>query len=507
MGHTRLSDAHGVQVPNRSLLRPRNLALATLAALLCGVAWLSLTAVSMARAKPGTSVDYTRAVMELRAKHSSAAGPDAFPLVRELTAERRRLEGQPASGTSSVVYYDALRPGFKGESVSPEQERETARAVLAKVPTSRMPALWDQLLACTRYDRPLSGGPLVLELLPELGEARQLARMNAARMFDATERNDHAELVRAYEQSLALARVLSYEPFTISRLVGIACRSAANSELRHVLIERRLPRDTLDALIAATERQRVTAPRSVGTQAEKLTFADFVQRTHSDNGHGNGRLLLGPLGAMLGQTGSPASPLPANDNFNIIGLALASKRETLRRGNQYYDLVIEQMDLPRPQRDAAKLHQIDLQVNKAAESNLVLKTMLPAFGKLIQSHDLDDVDTAGMRLMLEIERFRATNSRLPAALAELSKGLSPEAALRLTTDPFTGRPFGYLVLDQPEIPRTPGLHGRDYLLYSFGMDNVDNSGKVADSLNPQAALHKPEAAGTDYLINQSRTHD
>lgn len=507
MGHTRPSDAERSHVPGRSLLRPRNLAILTLAAFLCGVVWLSLTAVSMSRAKPGTSVNYTQKVIDLRDQHSTAAGADGFPLLNALTAERRLLEDQPSTGPRIAVYYDAIQPGFALQDLSPDHERRKALAILAKIPSSRMPGLWDQLAASTRYDRPLSGGPLVLELLPELGEARQLARMNVARMYDAADRSDYAELVRAYEHTLALARVLSYEPFTISRLVSIACRAIADAELRRLLIERRFPQETLDALIAAADRQRVTSPRSLGIQAEKLSFADFVQRTHSDTGNGNGRLLMGPFNALLGQTGTNTLPLPSSDAFNVIGLALPSKRETLRRANTYYDLVIEQLDLPRIERDSAKLSQIDLQINKTSERNVVIKTLLPAFGKVIQSHDVDDLDSAGTRLMLAIERHRAAHGQLPQSLSVLTQNLPSAAAKELTTDPFTGKPFGYIVLASPEAPRASGLHGRDYLLYSFGLDGVDNSGRDFDPDQPLAALNSTNAAGTDYILNRTRNTD
>ncbi len=507
MGHTRPSDADNAHVPSRSIFRPRNLALATLAAFVCGVVWLALAAVSMARAKPGNAINYARLMEQLSEKHLPAGGIDAIPLVQSLTQSRRALEGNNTPGrVDNLVYYDTAA-GYVIEGTSIDVERQKVEEVLAKYPDSPMPAQWDQVVKATRYQRPWTSSPLIAVLLPDLGEMRALGRMNSARMFLAAERGDHNELVRAYEQTLALSHLLTQDPVIISNLVAIAMRSRANKDLREILIDRRLPLDTLEQLAAAEARQRSNAPRSMMAQGEHLMFQDFVQRVHSDNGQGNGRLLFGAFASMTAQLGVNKPTVPKSSSWNILGVTFPSKREVLRRGGAHHELAAELMDTPRPMRDARKVMQLDRFIHTLGRTDVVLNELAPAYGKTLLSIDTDDCDTAGTRLMLAIELFRAKQGRLPAALSELTLGLSPDAATALITDPFTGKPFGYILLDAPERPRKAGLHGRDYVLYGLGLDGVDNSGRDFHPDHSLAALNSKDAAGTDYILNRTRKTD
>lgn len=112
---------------------------------------------------------------------------------------------------------------------------------------------------------------------------------------------------------------------------------------------------------------------------------------------------------------------------------------------------------------------------------------------------LHNTELQGARIYLAIERHRAVHGALPRTL----EALVPEFLPSLPEDPTSRESFRYVLLEAPDE------HGRDYLLYSIGVDREDNDGRTHPR-GPHTALHgsdrdaRREARGYDHLINYVR---
>lgn len=97
----------------------------------------------------------------------------------------------------------------------------------------------------------------------------------------------------------------------------------------------------------------------------------------------------------------------------------------------------------------------------------------------------------GTRIVLALERFRNSNGDYPISL----DALVPAYLAAIPADPMTGKPMLYT-----RIENDP--HGRDYLVYSTGIDGIDNGGRVPEGdhyANPASI-----ETGFDFIVNQPR---
>jgi hypothetical protein len=179
--------------------------------------------------------------------------------------------------------------------------------------------------------------------------------------------------------------------------------------------------------------------------------------------------------------------------FNLAGTAFPSKAANIRRTDEMFDLVFKACDKPYWQREVQPT-AAEAFVENLPQRYIVLRMMLPALGKSIQSRDQIEVQAAGVRVMLALEIYRARNGRYPTKLEELA----PLVVRTMPVDPFTGKAFGYRLLEPSEDP-----DHRRYTLYSFGADQTDNGGKTKPK-DDFIALRPLTGRGFDYVINPAR---
>ncbi|MEZ6243145.1 MAG: hypothetical protein R3B57_08890 [Phycisphaerales bacterium] len=140
--------------------------------------------------------------------------------------------------------------------------------------------------------------PLLFGIMPHLGKSRQIARIFAFDIEVAMDDADADRIVVDTRALLGLSRQLSKEPGLISSLVGVAIYRLAMNRLATVIDETPdlLSHDQLVILshdIAAGRDSTVT----LDFDSERMVFADLLQRTFTDDGHGGGRLT--PAGARM----------------------------------------------------------------------------------------------------------------------------------------------------------------------------------------------------------------
>ncbi len=115
-------------------------------------------------------------------------------------------------------------------------------------------------------------------------------------------------------------------------------------------------------------------------------------------------------------------------------------------------------------------------------------------GSFLQVDTCRQVIFEGTRLMIVLELHRAMHGEYPAWLDEL--------AGEPIIDPLHGLPFGYRLLDDDP-------DGRGYLLYSTGIDRIDDWGADLDfvgrtELGWHWPLTDPDATRVDFVINRPR---
>ena len=228
---------------------------------------------------------------------------------------------------------------------------------------------------------------------------------------------------------------------------------------------------------------------ALALEGEHLSALDMIQWTHTDNGRGNGRLILTEVD-YLRNFPHPGRRRPKI--VNIAALAYPSKAETTALADEYFNGLAEYAGLTRSERRLSSF-QPDAFLQQIPK-RFKVSQFLPRLGRMLLKRDQSDLDRAGTRLLLAIELHRAQTGAHPAALTDLV----PSILSGIPADPFAsdGR-FIYTRVDP-----AADLFGRSYLLYSVGFDGSDDGGLVLDDELYQAltAGHP----GTDYVFNQPR---
>jgi hypothetical protein len=307
-------------------------------------------------------------------------------------------------------------------------------------------------------------------------------------MFLAARDSDGPAQVAAFEETLAVGRLLALQPPLISHLVGIAIDALALGELRFELTQHPPDAATLRALIQALERQTPLSPMVPHIECERNFCLDIIQMTYSDDGHGSGRYLpyqASKLGIIGGSGLAPK--MPGSRLVNLRGIIMPRKAAAVALVNAHFDSVVSAAAAPIGKRAAADVDGMFIAHQTGYE---VINAILPALGKYFQSCDQFEADLRGTRLMLAIELYKADKGEYPAALSDLTPVYAPE----VLPDPISGMPFVYRRLQPGE-----DASGRLYLLYSCGPDKKDNGGKADPS-----SQHPNARAGFDWIINQPR---
>lgn len=452
-------------------------------------------------ATPGQRENYPQRIAELiergQPKDVPADSLNAVDIVEKaivletaVQADYRAKVSLP--GGQVPIDYSLLRGPMSTKPYGPvvfEQIKTNSKQAMQDLRATEFYALLEQAAATRRAVRPTAqSGPVVGFLLPSLGKYRNLARLNGSRMYLAHQAREDEELVKAYEQTLMLGRIAGHGSFLIEYLVAVAIDALAMSELREELVERVPSEPVLVKLLAAMDRQ-VLPPMTIAIEGERLSVMDTIQWTHTDDGNGSGRLILtkaAELGSMWGST--PQLGLMGEWKIlNMMGVAFPSKAANIRKVDEFFGIVKGAIESPFNQRSPAA---IDAMVDQLPERYTLLRMILPAWGKAVQTHDQWRATWDGTRVMLAIEIYRARHGNYPASLGDLAPAVLPMVPM----DHYSGKPFGYRRLNPGE--------SRGYLLYTVGPDGMDNGGVQPKSRHD--AFSAQRGRGFDYVLNEPR---
>jgi hypothetical protein len=405
-----------------------------------------------------------------------AEGSNAAEEVRGVAAwvrERTKVivaEKAPAFDPRMVSFAEIADPKADPEAV------RVARVVLAGLVAEGLDERVARLAACTRWIRESDGSPLLDDLLPQLGEARLVARLNVGRMAVAAEAGDWEAWLTTFDQSLALGALVARDPVLICHLVGVAIHATAFDRARAVIASGRLDAATLARIDARIRAHQLPDLRRAlgGERCMALDTLDFVYERGPD-------AVKWLQGGLRGEP--PAKPRePVVKEGDALGPGMPSLREQRRVFAEHYDWL--------EQRATLKILDRRGQAGgKGVEDNLLLGLLAPAVERALAADDQIKADRVGVRTLVALERFRLERGGYPAALAELVPGFVDEVV-----DPGTGATLGY----RPPAGG-PYAGGRAFVLYASGTDGDDDGGAV--NFEDPMLVNRDPADG-DLLLNR-----
>jgi hypothetical protein len=354
-----------------------------------------------------------------------------------------------------VLGYPIRQPntGFKWPDIfDPDVEKSDpalAQSLIDAMDAAGLFADMDRLVTDPRAVRPAIEGQDWGANSADHFVARHLTRVNSYRFRADVAADRFEEAIVHLRRNLALARVLYAQGSQIEALVGIAITARVLNDMRDAVLApgASIPEPAL-AQFQSIAASTLPPDLRVALEGERLTS----------------------LGALYKALGTQ----------RIIA---ANRGANMNRLNAIYDQIVPISSLPSRERRAAS---ISVENSPEANSRLYPSTtlLLPAFSRLFQSHDQNQLDLASTITFLAIERYRALNGKPPATLADLGALLPSFPA-----DPFSSGGLIY----RPDAT-TP----RGYVLYSTGLDGVDNNRTPGPKTNFDALLASGQ--GTDFTV-------
>ncbi|NUQ67540.1 MAG: hypothetical protein HUU18_04575 [Phycisphaerales bacterium] len=331
------------------------------------------------------------------------------------------------------------------------------------------------------FSRPVHKGVLLEHLRDSDLMYRQFARLLSARQRLAHMDGDMTTLADAFDDAFTVARAVGRQYQLIDRLQGMAIRSAACKELRHELIEQPVHEAILERLLQTLGRIADEPGIEFALEGDRIAMLDLIQRTHTDDGQGDGRVLVVRLRALDDSWVDPGGV--SLSVVNVFGLFLPTKSETTRVVHEFYDKAATLALVTNPASRAVKIREFEEWASSLPHDQPPARHCLQSAIMAIHASDAAALELAGTRLMLAIEIHRARTGVLPAALADLVPGILPA----LPVDPWN--PDG--IVYRPDASQPWG-----YTLYSKGADGVDDRAPYDEDTNMNALKH--EGAGTDF---------
>jgi hypothetical protein len=476
---------------SRPWYRARNITLGVLLTVAALAAWAIYRSVT---AVPGSPVDYAAKLEALSLSRQPAEGENAVPIFERILGivtkaqETVAARAGPApadlpNGNGWPIDYSAL--------LDPGVHPAVAHNALGAIDLASRDGLLTELDALVRAPRvqwPRATSPLFSTLFTELGEARNLARMGAARMHVAAGRGDWDEFARAFEHTLGVSRAVDARGFIISKLVSVAIDALALSTVRPAIASRALDEATMRRMLGAMDAS-ARIPYTDAIEAERLGMLDSIQQVFTDNGRGDGRLILTRLNEM---TGDPSLGGARSWRIiNVAGMVMPGKRATTEKVEELYAGLKAFVEAA-PAARASLGFQPDQWTDALPRKYLALKQLAPALSRTAWSFDQHRSLWNGTRLMLAIEIYQRRHGHYPDDLARLV----PDILKEIPVDPFAPGGYRYARLE-------PGLDpdGSGYTLYSVGVDGKDDfgaRGKAQDS-----AYNARDPSG-DYRFNDPK---
>lgn len=334
-------------------------------------------------------------------------------------------------------------------------------------------------------------------LLEPLGYMRAFARDLSLDAQVALSEGDSARAVENLATMLRIARQVDGMEFLISDLVAIGIADLA-WRTTQAIVETRL--DALsDADLAqlAAEFARDQNPGALrpNLASEGAGFEDALQRLFTDDGGGDGRLT--PEGfAMVTRMSEgyvePDTRMSTEVSLEVhalgpVSVALtASRKETRARWEQIMAEVAAIQALPMWEWAEHPSAPTDRFSDEDKARYPVLAVLVPGAGSAIEKSEFAHQRRDAVTVAVALERFRRATGAYPASL----DALVPAYLASVPRDLMDGEPLRYRLTESGP------------LVYSVGMDRVDNDGRQARDADGKPVTHQPWMPVADARARQ-----
>jgi len=310
--------------------------------------------------------------------------------------------------------------------------------------------------------------PVVGALFPNLQVMRFGGRLLKIDALLAAEQSDGPRVVADITAMLAMADHCAQQSPLISDLVSIAILAQADQAVGEILS--RNP-DVLNDAAWIGLSHRLAAVRG-GTirmrlAGERAFFDDVIQRSYTDDGHGDGHLrprkyhALASIGDFDGAE-SAASSVVAGP---IVSAVVAGRRELVRKYDELMGLVEQEAAVPLWRRDVSLA---DAEIERLKSSTvqqaryLWIAILFPSLSRASYMFEIAIQQRDATLVAISLELYHRKNGHYPPTLDALVPRLLPA----VPPDRFDGKPIKYKLVD-----------GKP-LLYSVGVNRIDDGGAL-----------------------------
>jgi hypothetical protein len=324
---------------------------------------------------------------------------------------------------------------------------------------------------------------------PQFGVLREASRLLTldARVAGAA---GNAELARRdFGAALASVNHCFQMRMLIGDLTGLAVAARTSSVLGGLLHDQ--PALFSDAQLADFSRRLATlggeGDLQIDLASESTYFDDMLQRVYTDDGRGGGL----PTAQVLAMAGSlpvdgpaitgPAAKIAA-PAFTVL---LAGRRETQAKFHEVLAQARAEARVPLWERGPSGA---DAEMARLKSSlidrvrYLPVLIVFPSYSRAaLQTEYARQIRDATL-VAIALERYRRDAGRWPASLDELT----PQYLAQVPPDRYDGQPIKYRLVDG------------DPLLYSVGVNRVDDGGRLPAERGPREKLSVRNSRARDW---------
>jgi hypothetical protein len=286
------------------------------------------------------------------------------------------------------------------------------------------------------YRRPDSPEGLLWDVrLDELPTLRALVRALDEAARRAADAGDWNAAAAHMETTLLIAHMLQRQATLIEHLVGMGAADVVAERAQQFAARVDAPEDGLAAVAAVLARHAEPPSIAAALNGEAMFLGEVVERTHTKGG----MLILSELDTLgVGMNGSGPLGVPVPRAANAVGLAFASKQETLDTHARVRSLWLDAAATVDPTRRTELLAEVDGIVDRQALTwrQPLLGMLLPSMGRVIERRVEHQAALLDARLAVASARYELAHGRAPSDAAALTPTFLDTAPI----DPRTGEP-------------------------------------------------------------------
>jgi len=239
----------------------------------------------------------------------------------------------------------------------------------------------------------------------------------------------------------------------IEQLVGIALEALAHNAIFMLLERIDVPADVLKSAQEELDKQFGTQEPIISLEAEKAFWYDAIQRTFTDDGQGDGRMLVRGLPYVFTDDWK--------DNlWRFVSFSYPDRQEMVTKIDRYFERFAEILaETPWDLRNEAIDEQEENEEARIAP--VMLKINIPAYRRVSQQAWRMKTGRQALLTVLAIMRYEKEKGQYPAELVEVGY------LKKLPMDPYSDKPLVYKKTED------------NFMLYSFGPDFKDDDGVSA----------------------------